>query len=582
MNRTYSFIANILVAITFTIVSLFLIGFLLVENGVFTNDIVVKSYEILDYDVTTKEDESSPTGIVKEYILDVGGIKEDEVTIAFFSKHQYSKVFVNGVLVCSVAPSDAKQFTNTMGCNWLMFNLTKEEATSEIIVQIIPVYKNVINSKIEFVKGSAFSIFYRIFTNSLPQIILGFLAIATGFVFLIVSFYRKVVNKECYTIFMLGLFSTFLGTWRLFDSEFIPFLLPQKPVFIYYVIVTMLTLCPIPFFNALKVQSTDLWKKIYNIFCIIVSIIAISQILLQIVYNVDVRKYLVAYHCFLGICLIVVFIGEIYHKIKGFKRISLIHENLPIICVVAVILDLGLYYLSEETAYLFFTISFFLFYIVVTGILMIRHYAVLERTLKDELKQSQISILLSQIQPHFIYNTLSSIRYLCKSDAELAQKSIDDFALYLRCNMDSLQKSDLIPFEKELLFIETYVKLEQLRFGDRIKVVYDFEETNFDVPSLTLQPLVENAIKHGISLKENGGTVTLKTERVDNDILISIIDDGIGFDVDKQLDDGRTHIGLPNVKHRLSYFMDSEFNVESSSLGTTIKILLKNIKKEKK
>lgn len=582
MDRTYSFIANILVAITFTIVSIFLIGFLLVENGVFTNDIVVKSYEILDYDVTTKEDESSPTGIIKEYILDVGGIKEDEVTIAFFSKHQYSKVFVNGVLVCSVTPSDAKQFTNTMGCNWLMFNLTNEEATSEVIVQIIPVYKNVINSKIEFVKGSAFSIFYRIFTNSLPQIILGFLAIATGFVFLIVSFYRKVVNKECYTIFMLGLFSTFLGTWRLFDSEFIPFLLPQKPVFIYYVIVTMLTLCPIPFFNALKVQSTDLWKKIYNIFCIIVSIIAISQILLQIVYNVDVRKYLVAYHCFLGACLIVVLIGEIYHKIKGFKRISLIHENLPIICVVAVILDIGLYYLSEETTYLFFTISFFLFYILVTGILMIRHYAVLERTLKDELKQSQISILLSQIQPHFIYNTLSSIRYLCKLDAELAQKSIDDFALYLRCNMDSLQKSDLIPFEKELLFIETYVKLEQLRFGDRIKVVYDFEETNFDVPSLTLQPLVENAIKHGISLKENGGTVALKTERIDNDILISIIDDGVGFDVDKQLDDGRTHIGLTNVKHRLSYFMDSEFNVESSSLGTTIKILLKNIKKEKK
>ena len=582
MDRTYSFIANILVAITFTIVSIFLIGFLLVENGVFTNDIVVKSYEILDYDVTTKEDESSPTGIIKEYILDVGGIKEDEVTIAFFSKHQYSKVFVNGVLVCSVTPSDAKQFTNTMGCNWLMFNLTNEEATSEVIVQIIPVYKNVINSKIEFVKGSAFSIFYRIFTNSLPQIILGFLAIATGFVFLIVAFYRKVVNKECYTIFMLGLFSTFLGTWRLFDSEFIPFLLPQKPVFIYYVIVTMLTLCPIPFFNALKVQSTDLWKKIYNIFCIIVSIIAISQILLQIVYNVDVRKYLVAYHCFLGACLIVVLIGEIYHKIKGFKRISLIHENLPIICVVAVILDIGLYYLSEETTYLFFTISFFLFYILVTGILMIRHYAVLERTLKDELKQSQISILLSQIQPHFIYNTLSSIRYLCKLDAELAQKSIDDFALYLRCNMDSLQKSDLIPFEKELLFIETYVKLEQLRFGDRIKVVYDFEETNFDVPSLTLQPLVENAIKHGISLKENGGTVALKTERIDNDILISIIDDGVGFDVDKQLDDGRTHIGLTNVKHRLSYFIDSEFNVESSSLGTTIKILLKNIKKEKK
>ena len=84
MNRTYSFIANILVAITFTIVSIFLIGFLLVENGVFTNDIVVKSYEILDYDVTTKEDESSPTGIIKEYILDVGELKKMKLQLHFF------------------------------------------------------------------------------------------------------------------------------------------------------------------------------------------------------------------------------------------------------------------------------------------------------------------------------------------------------------------------------------------------------------------------------------------------------------------------------------------------------------------
>ena len=116
-------------------------------------------------------------------------------------------------------------------------------------------------------------------------------------------------------------------------------------------------------------------------------------------------------------------------------------------------------------------------------------------------------------------------------------------------------------------------------FESNRSVVAEIDEVKI---TLALTNLVENAIKHGISLKENGGTVTLKTERVDNDILISIIDDGIGFDVDKQLDDGRTHIGLPNVKHRLSYFIDSEFNVESSSLGTTIKILLKNIKKEKK
>ena len=213
---------------------------------------------------------------------------------------------------------------------------------------------------------------------------------------------------------------------------------------------------------------------------------------------------------------------------------------------------------------------------------ILREYAVREKILQNELKQSQITILLSQIQPHFIYNTLSSIRYLCKTDSDLAQKSIDDFSLYLRCNMDSLKNSDLIPFEKEMLFVETYVKLEQLRFGDKIKVQYDLKEKDFSIPSLTIQPLVENAIKHGVSVKENGGIVKIITECIDRDVIISIIDDGIGFNIEKQKEDKKTHIGITNVKNRLNYLIDSDFLIESSENGTKVRIILKNVKKGKK
>lgn len=582
IKTTDSFIANLFVAIAFTVVCLFLIGLLIIENVVANNEIIMTNYEILEYKENFKPDVLSPSGVKREYILDIGGMKNDEVTIAFFTKHQYSKVFIGDELVCSIEPNEDYQFTKTIGSNWVMFTIKKEESSLPVSVEIVPAYSDVFEEDIVFIKGSVFSIFYKMFVDNLPQIILGFSAIIIGLVFSIIAFYRKVIKKECYTIFMLGLFSLFLGTWRLFDSQFIPFVIPQKPIFIYYVIVTMLTISPIPFLNALKFEVNSLWKKIYNFLCIIIAIIAISQITLQVVYNIDVRKYLSIYHYFLITCLVIILISEIYHRIKKFKRSSIIHRYLPVICVIAVFLDLFLFYYTKNTSKLFFTICTFLFYIVVSGVLILREYAVREKILQNELKQSQITILLSQIQPHFIYNTLSSIRYLCKTDSDLAQKSIDDFSLYLRCNMDSLKNSDLIPFEKEMLFVETYVKLEQLRFGDKIKVQYDLKEKDFSIPSLTIQPLVENAIKHGVSVKENGGIVKIITECIDRDVIISIIDDGIGFNIEKQKEDKKTHIGITNVKNRLNYLIDSDFLIESSENGTKVRIILKNVKKGKK
>jgi len=578
MHKTSTFISNIFVAIAFTIVSLYLIGFLLIENNGFNNDFSLTSCEVLQYEVENTIFPNSPTDIKKEYVLNVGAIKADQVTIAFFTKHQYSKVYVDDVLVNSVFPSDVTKTSKTLGYNWVMFVLSKEDVGKEVRVEIIPVYDNVVDKEIVFLKGTAFSIFYKIFIDSLPQIILGFIAIIVGIVFTAIAFYRKVINKDCYAIFMLGLFSIFLGCWRIFDSEFTPFLISKKPVFIYYIVTSMLTLCPITFLTVLKLYSNDKWKKIYNILCICISVIAMGQILLQVVFNVDLGKYIYIYYCFLITCLIVVLIGELYHRFKGIRRGGSIYENLPMICVLSVIIDLIIYYITVDSSKLFFTIFTFLLYIIIFGVHTLRLYTTRERLLKDEIKQSQIVLSLSQIQPHFIYNTLSSIRYLCKADADLAQQSIDDFSLYLRCNMDSLHKSDLIPFEKELLFVETYVKLEQLRFGDKINVVYDINEKSFEIPPLSIQPLVENAIKHGISVKEEGGNIIIRTERIDKNIVISIIDDGVGFNVNEQHTDGKSHIGLINVENRLTYLMDAEFIVESNSKGTNIKIILKNVK----
>ena len=117
---------------------------------------------------------------------------------------------------------------------------------------------------------------------------------------------------------------------------------------------------------------------------------------------------------------------------------------------------------------------------------------------QEKLKDANVKIMVSQIQPHFVYNTLSSISTLIPIDPDKAQKALDDFTDYLRMNFSTLTATKLVAFDDELRHIKTYVNLEQMRFNDRVKVIYDIQVTTFDVPPLSIQPLVENAIKHGI------------------------------------------------------------------------------------
>ena len=138
-------------------------------------------------------------------------------------------------------------------------------------------------------------------------------------------------------------------------------------------------------------------------------------------------------------------------------------------------------------------------------------------------------------------------------------------------------ESGKIPFEKELSHVETYLNLEKMRFEERLNVVYDIEETDFCLPSLVVQPLVENAVKHGICKKEEGGTLIIKTAKIYNRIVISIIDDGVGFDtkVNKKDNSGRHHIGIQNVRDRLAQMAGGELIIRSTpGVGTKAYIVL--------
>ena len=180
-----------------------------------------------------------------------------------------------------------------------------------------------------------------------------------------------------------------------------------------------------------------------------------------------------------------------------------------------------------------------------------------------QLEESRIAIMLSQIQPHFLYNALTAIARLCDLDPAKAKKTTLNFSDYLRGNLDSLTQTQPIPFSRELKHTQLYTDIETVRFGDKLYVKYDIQAMDFLIPSLTVQPLVENAVKYGVGRKKEGGTVVLSTWESEGGWHIAVRDDGVGFDPHQTQNDGRSHIGIENVKRRLAMQSGGTLRIES-------------------
>ena len=196
-----------------------------------------------------------------------------------------------------------------------------------------------------------------------------------------------------------------------------------------------------------------------------------------------------------------------------------------------------------------------------------------KNTVEAELKESRISIMLSQIQPHFIYNTLGTIERMCLKDPQKAFDLVRNFSLYLRGNFSELDSVAPIRFEEELKHIEYYVNIEKVRFPD-MNIAYEVEATEFVLPALSVQPLVENAIKHGLMGLETGGTVVIRSCETPTHFVVEVKDDGVGFDTSLPIGE-KKHVGLRNIRGRLKAMVNGDLILESKpDAGTTATILI--------
>ncbi|MGN1443100.1 MAG: sensor histidine kinase [Acutalibacteraceae bacterium] len=537
----------------------------------------------LAYTVNEIEREGTPLGIVKQYHLKTDKVKMTDAYLGFYVVHQYVNVYMDHQKVYSLTKSSDNAIGKTVGSNWVVIPVYREDAEKEITVEIIPVYKSFIDREVEFLFGSKYGIYAGRISDDLPLLVMSSLIIFAGFAFIGVAFYNiiKLKRKNALSLLALGVFSVMVGLWKLTDTRLTHFALDEKPALLFYISVTMLMLIPVPLFKAIERSFNPKSRTVFDFCCIGVTLVCLVQLLLQLLGAADLRESLFLTHIVLIVSAFIIAANLIYDDLryKGWKKR---YNSTKLLLIVAAggILDIADFYISGTSSKLFFSLAAFLIYAVSIGINVLFEYVKQEKKLRKqeaELAESRVSIMLSQIQPHFLYNSIAAIRELCLQDPERASEALGDFSTYLRGNMDSLTSRKLIPFSKELTHIDTYLKLEKMRFDDRLNVVYDIGEKDFFLPPLTVQPLVENAVKHGICQSDTGGTITLKTKRQGDTVIISVTDNGVGFDLSElsEKDGMRSHVGIENVRKRLADTVNGELLIKSEpGKGTEATILI--------
>ena len=192
--------------------------------------------------------------------------------------------------------------------------------------------------------------------------------------------------------------------------------------------------------------------------------------------------------------------------------------------------------------------------------------------------ESQKSLLenelfLTQIGSHFFYNTMNMIRGLIKMDSDAAYHLTDDFVKYIRSHVEAVNAKDgMIPFSRELESVAAYARISSVRMNNALHIEYDIETVDFEVPALTLEPLVENAIRHGVFPKGEGN-IQISVRDIGDGFSVTVTDDGVGF---QDLHEG---VGISNIRHRLSRYAGCHLTFESvPNVGTTAEIVYsKNI-----
>ena len=518
--------------------------------------------------------EDAPIGVVNECRFTLGEIGHAD-TLAFFINHHYVEIYLEGEYVYCLTAGQGP--IRTPGGFWPMIPLYGEDAGKEVRVVLTPLYSDYQDKIPDFLLGSELAIYKAHFYQALPEMALSLCVVLAGLFLLCVAVYHSVRQDSVFRLYALSLLAVFAGLWRFSYGRFAYLLFENHTVLVYYISIISLMLVALAMLNCVELTGNQGGSKAIRICSMVYCVVFIAQVLLQLAGVVDLRQMLKATHAAIIVSAAALCFSGVSAWIRRPPKSGRVPGgNYSLLLGIGAIIDLLLHYFAETSVGMLCTLSAILCYSMLEGIQMLIRYTNQKNALEEmntQLTLSRTTTMMSQIRSHFVFNVLNAISGMCKYDPEKADDTVVRFARYLRNNIDIMEDDKNIPFATDLRQLEDYVVLEQVRFGDKLEFYTDIETDRFMIPPLILQPVVENAIKHGISKKQSDGTIILRTRDAGENIVITVEDDGVGFDM-QELSKEKS-VGLKNIRFRLHHLVNGTLDIASEEgKGTIVTITI--------
>ena len=521
---------------------------------------------------------STPNG---EYI----GVFSGNTLIAFYTNHINLTFIESGGKPYVIDHENPSFGYSACGVDWTAHSFSKDAGVIEIIVHNPHNFgnENAIDemlSNIAFWAGIDFE--KDMLDSGEPQRNTGLLFIIASLMFLGTALFSSLIHlKNSNIIWLLGLVSLFAGVYFTYSSSGISFW--SESIVSNTIILGSSMMLYAFFLSLLIVYSLQRTKKVGMIVTIGLGLVNTIIFILPMITKVlfyDACGYWTIIQNLVNTVLIACLVKEIIHAdLKG--KCIYAGAVLPFVAfgVDSIATLLGIWE-GGSASEIVFIMLFIVAMVVVLRIIPHSINAITkakeletEKLLLDaQLAESRVSTMISQIRPHFIYNTLGSIEQLCEIDPPKAGELVHDFAKYLRGNFGELDNPKPILMSQEMEHVHHYINIENVRFPD-MTFSFEMNSNDFLIPALTIQPIVENAIKHGLMKLQKGGTVRVVSYETETHYCVLVEDNGVGFDTSVLLDE-RKHVGIRNIRGRLKAMVNGTLEIESK-IGVGTKVLIK-------
>lgn len=524
-----------------------------------------------------------------EYI----GIYKDELPIAFYTDHIHLTFYENGVEPYAIDAENPLFKDSGCGVNWTAHTFVgQSDGPIEIVVHNPHTYGNDtaiddmlsnvgIWTGIEFEKS--------VLDSGKVQRNIGVLFIIVAFMFLGSALFSTLIHiKNSRILWVFGSVVIFAGLYLIYSIDSIAFwselVISNTTILgcsmIFYMLFLLFTIV-----HFLK-ETKTLGKWIVAILCVVNAIVLIVPIVSEVFFY-DMLPHWVIAQMIANTALFGCLLKEI-HVSKGKEKWIYVGS---IALLFAYAIDVIMTYFGIWKGGFVSKYIFALFFIVVliavlriiprsiNAIAIAKELETEKIKLNAQLSESRVATMMSQIRPHFIYNTLGSIEQLCVLDPSKAKELVHNFAKYLRGNFRELDNVKPILMSQEMEHVHHYVSIENVRFPDMM-FTFEMNSNDFYIPALSVQPIVENAIKHGLMKLQKGGTIRVVSYETAQHYCVLVEDDGMGFDTNELLDE-RKHVGIRNIRERLKAMVNGTLEIESViGKGTKVHIFIP--KEEKK